>query len=161
MFRVGSGYDVHALTPGRKLILGGVQIESPLGLDGHSDADVLVHAVIDALLGAANLGDIGALFPDCDPQFKGADSLILLQKTYALLLQKGWRLSNIDSTIIAQKPKLSPFIEKMKDNLAKTLEVPVDLVSIKATTTEKLGFVGKEEGIAAEAVVLIHPVQDT
>lgn len=152
-FRVGSGYDVHRLTQNRKLILCGVEVPYELGLDGHSDADVAVHALMDALLGAAALGDIGKHFPDTDDRFKGADSMKLLEHVLALLKERCWRVNNADVTIIAQKPKLAGYIPAMRDNLAKAMGLEADAVNIKATTTEKLGFTGRGEGIAAEAVV--------
>ena len=152
-FRVGSGYDVHRLTQNRKLILCGVEVPYELGLDGHSDADVAVHALMDALLGAAALGDIGKHFPDTDDRFKGADSLKLLEHVLTLLKERCWRVNNADVTIIAQKPKLAGYIPAMRDNLAKAMGLEADAVNVKATTTEKLGFTGRGEGIAAEAVV--------
>ncbi len=154
-FRIGHGYDVHKLVEGRKLILGGVCIPHDLGLLGHSDADVLVHAVMDALLGAAALGDIGLHFPDTNPQYKGVDSLMLLSKVGVLLAEKGYAISNIDATILAQKPKLRPYISQMSENIACTLNLPLDCVNIKATTEEGLGFSGRCEGIAAHAVTLL------
>ena len=152
-FRVGSGYDVHRLTQNRKLILCGVEVPNELGLDGHSDADVAVHALMDALLGAAALGDIGKHFPDTDDRFKGADSMKLLEHVLVLLKERCWRVNNADVTIIAQKPKLAGYIPAMRDNLAKAMGLDADAVNVKATTTEKLGFTGRGEGIAAEAVV--------
>ena len=152
-FRVGSGYDVHRLTQNRKLILCGVEVPYELGLDGHSDADVAVHALMDALLGAAALGDIGKHFPDTDDRFKGADSMKLLEHVLTLLKERCWRVNNADVTIIAQKPKLAGYIPAMRDNLAKAMGLEADAVNVKATTTEKLGFTGRGEGIAAEAVV--------
>lgn len=152
-FRVGSGYDVHRLTQNRKLILCGVEVPYELGLDGHSDADVAVHALMDALFGAASLGDIGKHFPDTDDRFKGADSMKLLEHVLALLKERCWRVNNADVTIIAQKPKLAGYIPAMRDNLAKAMRLEADAVNVKATTTEKLGFTGRGEGIAAEAVV--------
>ena len=153
--RIGHGYDVHRLVEGRKLILGGVEVPHTLGLLGHSDADVLTHAVMDALLGAAALGDIGRHFPDTDPAYAGADSLKLLDHVVELLEKKGYRVGNVDATILAQKPKLAPYIEKMRDNLAARMKVEPDQVNVKATTEEKLGFTGAEEGIAAHAVALL------
>ena len=153
--RIGHGYDVHRLVEGRKLILGGVEVPHTLGLLGHSDADVLTHAVMDALLGAAALGDIGRHFPDTDPAYAGADSLKLLDHVVELLEKKGYRVGNVDATILAQKPKLAPYIEKMRDNLAARMKVEPRQVNVKATTEEKLGFTGAEEGIAAHAVCLI------
>ncbi|MDH4225065.1 MAG: 2-C-methyl-D-erythritol 2,4-cyclodiphosphate synthase [Deltaproteobacteria bacterium] len=155
MFRIGSGYDVHRLVGGRPLILGGVTIPHPRGLLGHSDADVLFHAVTDSLLGALALGDIGGHFPDTDPRFKGADSGRLLAEAAGLVLGKGWKVANVDVTVMAQNPKLAPFIPRMRENLAHRLSVAVECCSIKATTTEGLGFVGREEGIASQAVVLL------
>ena len=154
--RIGHGYDVHRLTEGRDLILGGVKIDYPKGLLGHSDADVLTHAVMDALLGAAALGDIGKHFPDTDEKYRGADSLMLASCVRDLLDREGWRIVNIDSTILAQRPKLAPHIAKMRLNLAAALHLPADCVSVKATTEEKLGFTGEGLGIAAHAVVLIE-----
>lgn len=154
--RIGHGYDVHKLVKGRKLILGGVEIEHELGLLGHSDADVLLHAVADALLGAAALGDIGKHFPDTDLKYEGADSLVLLGSVYALLKEKGYRVENIDATVIAQRPKLAPHIETMRKNIADVLCVSLDAVNVKATTEERLGFTGEELGIAAHAVCLIE-----
>jgi 2-C-methyl-D-erythritol 2,4-cyclodiphosphate synthase len=154
--RVGHGYDVHQLVEDRKLILGGVEIEHTLGLLGHSDADVLCHAISDALLGAAALGDIGKYFPDTDPQYKGASSTTLMKNVVELLNNRGYGISNIDSTLILQKPKVAPFIDKMRLNIARACGLDVDQVSVKATTTEKLGFPGREEGVAAHAVVLIE-----
>ena len=153
--RIGQGYDVHRLTEGRKLIIGGVEIPYKKGLDGHSDADVLLHAIMDALLGAAALGDIGLLFPDTDEQFSGADSLKLLQKVKDVLDERGYSICNIDSTVIAQEPKLRPYIDTMRQNIAETLKIDVSQVSVKATTEEHLGFTGRKEGIAAQAIVLI------
>ncbi|MFR7819838.1 2-C-methyl-D-erythritol 2,4-cyclodiphosphate synthase [Candidatus Pseudoruminococcus sp.] len=154
-FRVGHGYDVHKLAEGRKLIIGGVEIPHSKGLLGHSDADVLAHAICDALLGAAALGDIGKHFPDNDDKYKGADSLILLEKVCELIRNKGYEISNVDSTILAQAPKLRPYIDEMRGKLAKAMKLNIDEVSVKATTEEKLGFTGREEGIAAHAVVLL------
>ncbi len=153
--RIGHGYDVHRLVEGRKLILGGVEVPHTLGLLGHSDADVLTHAVMDALLGAAALGDIGRHFPDTDPAYAGADSLKLLDHVVELLEEKGYQVGNVDATILAQKPKLAPYIEKMRDNLAARMKVEPGQVNVKATTEEKLGFTGAEEGIAAHAVALL------
>ena len=155
--RIGHGYDVHRLAPGRALILGGVQIPFELGLLGHSDADVLVHAVMDALLGAAALGDIGKLFPDTDERYAGADSIVLLGEVRAALAQAGFAPVNIDATVLAQRPKLAPFIEKMRANIAAALDIAPECVSVKATTEEKLGFTGAGEGIAAHAVCLVAP----
>ncbi len=153
--RIGHGYDVHRLTENRKLVLGGVLIPFELGLLGHSDADVLVHAVCDALLGAAALGDIGKYFPDTSDNFLNIDSRILLRKVCSLLKEKGYRVVNLDATIIAQKPKLAPFIEQMRANIAADLEIDTDCVNVKATTEEKLGFTGNLEGISAHCVALI------
>lgn len=154
--RIGQGYDVHRLTVGRKLILGGVCLPYEKGLDGHSDADVLVHAIMDALLGAAALGDIGKLFPDHDDRYLGADSIELLKQVGAALRKHGYRVGNIDSTVVAQKPKLAPYIPQMRENIAAALELPVDAVSVKATTEEHLGFTGSGEGIAAQAICLLE-----
>ena len=153
--RIGHGYDVHRLVEGRKLILGGVEVPHTLGLLGHSDADVLTHVVMDALLGAAALGDIGRHFPDTDPAYAGADSLKLLDHVVELLEEKGYRVGNVDATILAQRPKLAPSIENMRDNLAAHMKVEPGQVNVKATTEEKLGFTGAEEGIAAHAVCLL------
>ena len=153
--RVGTGMDVHALIKGRPLIIGGVKIEYELGLMGHSDADVLTHAVMDALLGGAGLPDIGQLFPDSDIAFKGADSLELLKQVGRLLAEKGFLIINIDSVIAAQAPKLSPYKEEMRLNIARALEIEPERVGVKATTTERLGFTGRQEGIAATALSLI------
>lgn len=153
--RIGHGYDVHRLTVGRKLILGGVEIPHTMGLDGHSDADVLVHAVMDALLGAAAMGDIGKLFPDTDDAYLGISSLILLKTVGERLQEAGYGIENIDATIIAQKPKLLPHIPQMVQNIADTLQIPVSSVNVKATTEEHLGFSGREEGIAAHSVCLL------
>ena len=154
--RVGQGYDVHRLTVGRKLIIGGMEIPFEMGLDGHSDADVLVHAIMDALLGAAALGDIGKLFPDTDEAYAGADSIKLLQKVGMLLEENGYQIVNIDSTIIAQQPKMRPFIEGMCQNIADALQIQKNQVSVKATTEEGLGFTGRKEGIAAVAIALLE-----
>ena len=156
--RIGHGYDVHRLVEGRKLVLGGVEIEHEKGLLGHSDADVLTHALMDALLGAAALGDIGKLFPDNDDAFLGADSVKLLKKVCAVLKENGYKLDNADCTIIAQRPKLAPFIGKMRETLAAAMDVPMSALSIKATTEEKLGFTGEGLGIAAHAVCLIEEI---
>ncbi len=156
MLRIGHGYDVHRLTEGRALIIGGVNIPFELGLDGHSDADVLVHAVMDALLGAAALGDIGGLFPDTDPAYKGADSMKLLERVVAVLKEKGYKVGNIDATLIAQKPKIKPYLLEMRENIAKVCMVDVDAVNVKATTEEKLGFTGNMEGMSAHAVCIIE-----
>ena len=159
MYRIGFGYDVHALVPDRELWLGGIKIPHTLGLLGHSDADVLIHAICDAMLGAANLKDIGYHFPDTSSNFKNIDSKILLKECDRLIKEKGYTISNIDSTICAQKPKLKDYIDQMRECLAEVLELDPDRVSVKATTTEKLGFVGKEEGIAAQAVVLLKSIK--
>lgn len=156
--RIGHGYDVHRLISGRKLILGGVEIPFEKGLDGHSDADVLVHAVMDAMLGAAALGDIGKLFPDNDDAYLGADSIDLLKKVRAVLAEHGWKLGNLDATVIAQRPKLAAFIDAMRTKIADALETDVQNVSVKATTEERLGFTGSGEGMAAHAVCLIERV---
>lgn len=156
MIRIGHGYDVHRLVEDRKLILGGVDIPYEKGLLGHSDADVLLHAIADALLGAAALGDIGKHFPDTDEKYKGADSLVLLGEVVKLLGEKGYKVGNIDATVIAQKPKLMTYIPKMRENIAQTLGVDIDFVNIKATTEEKLGFTGSGEGISAHAVCVIE-----
>lgn len=153
--RIGHGYDVHKLVAGRKLILGGVDIPYENGLLGHSDADVLLHAVMDALLGAAALGDIGKLFPDTDERFKGADSILLLKEVCRVLAENGYKIENIDSTVIAQKPKLKDYILSMRGNIAEACGVDISCVSVKATTEEKLGFTGSGEGISAHAVCLI------
>lgn len=158
MFRIGHGYDVHKLVEGRKLILGGVDIPHEVGLLGHSDADVLLHAIMDSLLGAAALGDIGKLFPDNDESFKDADSLLLTQRVGNVIREKGYVISNIDATVIAQAPKLAPHIDKMRNNIAKALGAEIDCISVKATTEEKLGFTGNKEGIAAHAVCLIQKI---
>lgn len=153
--RIGHGYDVHKLTENRKLILGGVEIPFELGLLGHSDADVLVHAIMDSLLGAAALGDIGKLFPDTDEAFKGADSILLLKEVCRVLADNGYKIVNIDSTLIAQKPKLKDYIYSMRENIALACNIDISSVSVKATTEEKLGFTGRLEGISAHAVCLI------
>ena len=154
--RIGHGYDVHRLVPGRALILGGVDIPYALGLEGHSDADVLLHAVSDALLGAAGLGDIGRHFPDTDPQYKGADSLKLLETVGQKVAAAGYRVSNIDVTMIAQRPKLAPYIETMERNIARVLGLEPGRVNVKATTEERLGFTGTGEGMACHAVCLLE-----
>ncbi len=155
-FRIGEGWDVHALVPGRKLIIGGVTIPHPMGLLGHSDADVLLHAITDALLGAAALGDIGTHFSDTDPQFSGADSMVLLVEAARRVAAKGWRIGNIDSTVIAQAPKLMPHIPAMRDGIAQALGLGVDQINIKAKTAEKLGPVGQGQSIEARAAVLLY-----
>lgn len=153
--RTGLGYDVHAFAPGRKLILGGVDIPHHQGLDGHSDADVLAHAIMDALLGGVRGGDIGKLFPDTDPAYKGADSLKLLERVAQFVRDAGWEIVDVDSVIAAQAPKLSPYREQMRENLAAAMGIPVENVGVKATTTEHLGFEGREEGISAQAVCML------
>jgi 2-C-methyl-D-erythritol 2,4-cyclodiphosphate synthase len=157
--RIGNGYDMHRLVEGRKLILGGIEIPHRLGLDGHSDADVLTHAIMDALLGALSLGDIGHYFPPTDPQWKGADSLDLLKQVNGLLLERGWQVSNIDSVVVAEQPKLKPHIEAMRQRLATTLGVGPTQVGVKATTNEQLGPTGREEGICAYAVALLTQIE--
>lgn len=154
--RVGHGYDVHKLVEGRKLILGGVEIPHTVGLLGHSDADVLLHAIMDSLLGASALGDIGKLFPDTDERYKGADSLALLREVVRVLGEKGYKIVNIDSTVIAQSPKLKDYIVSMRENIASACNIDVDCVSVKATTEEHLGFTGRKEGISAHSVCLIE-----
>ena len=156
--RIGHGYDVHKLVEGRKLILGGVEIAYEKGLLGHSDADVLTHAVMDALLGAAALGDIGKHFPDTSAEFEGADSIQLCKRVASLLKEKNYKVANVDATVIAQAPKLAPHIETMRKNLSAALEVDIDLVNVKATTEERLGFTGEGLGIAAHAVCLIESI---
>ena len=153
--RIGHGYDVHRLVPDRKLILGGVEIPHETGLLGHSDADVLTHAIMDAILGALALGDIGKHFPDTDPAYKGADSLKLAEHVCALITQRGWRIGNVDATVIAQAPKLSPYISSMRENLAACLSIDAAQINVKATTEEHLGFTGEKLGIAAHAVCLL------
>ena len=158
MMRIGHGYDVHRLAEGRKLILGGVDIPYEKGLDGHSDADVLVHAVMDAMLGALALGDIGKHFPDTDPAYKGADSIELLRHVGGIIAKQGYKVGNIDSTVCAQRPKLSPYIDTMRKNIADALGIDVSQVSVKATTEEKLGFTGEGKGMSATAVCLLFKV---
>jgi len=158
--RIGQGYDVHRLVEGRKLILGGVEVPYERGLLGHSDADVLTHALMDALLGACALGDIGHLFPDSDPAYSGADSLKLLDEVVRLLAEKGFSVENVDVTVIAQAPKLAPYVAEMRENLARRLKVGPDRVSVKATTEERLGFTGRGEGVAAQAVCLVREQGD-
>lgn len=158
MMRIGNGYDVHRLVEGRRLILGGVAIDYPRGLLGHSDADVLLHAIIDALLGAAALGDIGKIFPDNDPSIKGIDSGVMLQHVNQLLIDNGYSIVNVDSIVVAQKPKLAPYIQSMRRRIAELLELDVDRISVKAKTEEGLGFTGTGEGIAAHAVALLEVV---
>lgn len=157
--RIGSGYDVHRLIEGRKMIVGGCEIPYKKGLLGHSDADVLIHAIMDALLGAAALGDIGKHFPDNKEEYKGISSLVLLNKVFCLLVEKQYYIINVDATIIAQKPKMFPYIDDMRKNIAKELSIDLEQVNIKATTEEGLGFTGKEEGIAATAVCLIEKIK--
>ena len=154
--RIGHGYDVHRLVEGRELVLGGVKIPYEKGLLGHSDADVLTHALMDALLGACALGDIGKLFPDSDAEYKGADSVELLKKVCSLIYSKGYRISNVDCTVLAQRPKLAPYIPQMRENLSNAMDIAADCVSVKATTEEGLGFTGEGLGIAAHAVALIE-----
>lgn len=156
MIRIGHGYDVHAFAENRKCIIGGVDIPCEKGLLGHSDADVLLHAISDSLLGAAALGDIGKHFPDTDPRYKGADSLVLLKNVYSLIASLGYKVVNIDATVIAQMPKMAPYIDSMRSNIADALNVDVDFISVKATTEEKLGFTGRKEGISAHCVCLIE-----
>jgi len=156
--RIGQGYDVHAFAENRKLILGGVEVPYEKGLAGHSDADVLLHAICDALLGALALGDIGKHFPDTSDDYENIDSRILLRHVSGLIMEKGYRIVNLDSTVIAQRPKLASYIETMRKNIAADLEIDFDRVSVKATTTEKLGFEGRGEGIASQAIVLLAPL---
>ena len=156
--RIGQGFDVHALVPGRPLILGGVTLPFERGLEGHSDADVLLHAICDALLGAAGLGDIGHHFPDSDPGWKNADSRVLLRHVYQRVKERGYRLGNLDATLILQAPKVAPYLAQMLDHLAADLETPRSQLNLKATTTEKLGFTGRGEGVAAQAVCLLMPL---
>ncbi len=158
--RVGTGYDVHKLVEGRKLIIGGVEIPHEKGLLGHSDADVLIHAIMDALLGAAALGDIGVHFPDTDPAYKDISSILLLEKVRDLLADKGYSVGNIDATIIAQRPKMTPHIAEMRENIAHALDIETDYVNIKATTEEGLGFTGTGEGISAQAVALLLTAEE-
>lgn len=155
MQRIGLGYDVHAFAAGRKLVIGGVLIPYELGLDGHSDADVLVHAIMDALLGALREGDIGKLFPDTDPAYEGADSIKLLQEVGAFVRAKGFSIDDIDSVVMMQAPKMSPYREQMRANIARALGIPVESVGVKATTTEHLGYEGRGEGVSAQAVALL------
>ena len=159
-FRIGNGYDVHQLVNGRPLVLGGVTIPHSKGLSGHSDADVLLHAVADAILGAAALGDIGVNFPDTDQSLKGISSRTILSESYKLVQEAGYVIGNVDSTLIIQAPKISKYIPEMRQNIVEILNLELNQISIKATTTERLGFIGREEGIAAEAVVLIRQVKD-
>ena len=159
MLRIGHGFDVHAFAEGRRLVLGGVDVPCERGLAGHSDADVVAHALMDAVLGALRAGDIGKLFPDTDPAYEGADSLVLMRHVADLARSRGWRVADVDCTIAAQAPKLAPYREEMRTNMAAALGVPVDAVGVKATTTERLGFVGREEGIAAWAVALLERIE--
>ncbi|TVR18457.1 MAG: 2-C-methyl-D-erythritol 2,4-cyclodiphosphate synthase [Balneolaceae bacterium] len=155
-FRIGQGYDIHRLAEGRDLILGGILIPHSKGLLGHSDADVLLHAITDALLGALSLGDIGTHFPDTDPLYEGADSIELLKRSYDLVQAKGYQLVNADTTIIAERPKIKPNIIQIRERIASALDIEIEAVSVKATTGEKMGFIGREEGIAAQAIVLLE-----
>ena len=161
IFRIGNGYDIHRLTVGRNLIIGGIKLQHPndLGLDGHSDADVLTHSIMDALLGALSLGDIGKYFPPSDEKWKNANSLELLSKVIALIRNRGWEVNNIDSVIVAERPKIKPHVELMKENISKSLQIDKDLIGIKATTNEKLGPEGREEGISCHSVVLLEKKQ--
>ena len=159
MLRIGHGFDVHAFAEGRRLVLGGVDVPCERGLAGHSDADVVAHALMDAVLGALRAGDIGRLFPDTDPAYEGADSLDLMRHVADLARSRGWRIVDVDCTIAAQAPKLAPYRDEMRANMAAALDVPVDAVGVKATTTERLGFVGREEGIAAWAVALLEHIE--
>ena len=156
MLRIGHGYDVHAFADNRRCIIGGVDIPYEKGLLGHSDADVLLHAISDSLLGAAAMGDIGKHFPDTDPEFEGADSLVLLKYVVKLISEKGYKVNNIDATVIAQAPKMAPHIEQMRNNIADALQVDIDCVNVKATTEERLGFTGRKEGISAHCVCLLE-----
>ncbi|MEL6787326.1 MAG: 2-C-methyl-D-erythritol 2,4-cyclodiphosphate synthase [Cyanobacteria bacterium J06607_15] len=153
--RIGNGYDIHQLAADRPLILGGIKIPHTLGLLGHSDADVLTHAIMDALLGALGLGDIGHYFPPSDPKWKGADSMLLLEQVISIIQSQGWQIGNVDSTVVAEQPKLKPHLKSMRSSLARTMEIEPEQISVKATTNEKLGPVGREEGICAYAVVLL------
>ena len=159
MLRIGHGFDVHAFAEGRRLVLGGVDVPAERGLAGHSDADVVAHALMDAVLGALREGEIGKLFPDTDPAYEGADSLALMRRVAELAHSRGWRVADADCTIAAQAPKLAPYREQMRANMAAALGVPAEAVGVKATTTERLGFVGREEGIAAWAVVLLERLE--
>jgi len=160
MIRIGQGFDVHAFAEDRKLILGGIEIPHTKGLLGHSDADVLLHTIADAALGAIAAGDIGKHFPDTDPEFKDADSAKLLQHVYALVKQQGYELGNLDTTVIAQAPKLRPYIDTMRARIAELLEADIEQINVKATTTEWLGFTGREEGIACQAVILLKRIEE-
>ena len=157
-FRIGNGYDIHRLVEGRSLIIGGIKLNHPenLGLDGHSDADVLSHSIMDALLGALSLGDIGKYFPPSDLKWKNADSLLLLSKVIGLIRKQGWEINNIDSVIVAERPKILPYVEQMKKNISNTLQIDDNLIGVKATTNEKLGPEGREEGISCHSVVLLE-----
>jgi len=158
--RIGFGYDVHELVINRKLIIGGVDIPYNKGLLGHSDADVLIHSIMDSILGALALGDIGKHFPDTDMEYKDIDSMVLLERVYKIMNEKGYEIGNIDATVAAQAPKLAPFIDQMRENISKVLNTSIDNISVKATTTEKLGFVGREEGISSYSVCLINKLID-
>jgi 2-C-methyl-D-erythritol 2,4-cyclodiphosphate synthase len=158
--RVGIGYDVHPLTQGRRLILGGVEIPFDKGLDGHSDADVVVHSIIDALLGAAGLGDIGTHFPSSEPNYKGISSIVLLRRVATMLKEEGWRIYNVDATVVAEQPRLAPFIPRMRELISQTLEVSIDRVGVKSTTSKGLGFVGEGQAIAVHAVALVDEAAD-
>lgn len=158
-FRIGYGYDVHKLVPNRKLILGGVEIPHKLGLDGHSDADVLLHAITDAMLGALALGDIGTHFPDTDPAYKNVDSRVLLRAAYDLILKKGYKLGNLDATVVAQEPKLKPHVLQIRETIASDLNSDIENISVKATTSEWLGFEGRKEGISSSVVILLTAVK--
>ncbi len=155
-FKIGHSYDMHPLVSKRKLILGGIEIEHKLGLKGHSDADVLLHAITESLIGAMGMGDIGTLFSDTDPKYKGISSVVLLKEVYEILLSKGYKINNIDAIVYAQKPKLNPLIKDIRANIASVLKINVEDINIKATTGEKLGYIGREEAIAAESVCLIY-----
>ena len=156
MFRIGHGYDVHQLVKGRKLIIGGVDIPNETGLSGHSDADVLTHAIMDAIVGALALGDIGKFFPDTDPKYKDADSILLLNEILNVMSEKGYKIVNVDATIVAQKPKLRPFIDEIRENLASNMNIDIDCMSVKATTEENLGFTGSMEGMKSYCVILLE-----
>lgn len=158
MLRIGQGYDVHRYSKDRELILGGIKIPFELGLDGHSDADVLVHAIMDAIVGALSLGDIGKLFPDTDPKYKGIDSMILLIEVLKIMKEKGYLIINVDATIVAQEPKLRPYIDIIRENLSKNMEIDLECLSIKATTEEKLGFTGAMEGMKSYCVILLEKI---